>query len=153
MITQLKNHHFVTIILYLLLSHVLAFYRRVRDTDSEHCCPMSLHLFDRTIKERVTQPLPLLLAVLVLLTGCGQSEIESGADAVSGRRSQADHSVDSTFPRYGGHLRVGYNIAPTSLDAVLGRSGGDAYYWRQIFDQLVDVDPQLQPRPGTGRNP
>ena len=52
-------------------------------------------------------------------------------------------------PRYGGHLRVGYTLEPMSLDAVLGRSGGDAYYWRQIFDQLVDADPDLTPRPAT----
>lgn len=96
-----------------------------------------------------TQPLVLLLAALVLV-GCGRSGTESGADAVAGRRSQADgHSAGSASPRYGGHLRVGYSIEPTSLDAVLGRSGGDTYYWRQIFDQLVDVDPQLQPRPKT----
>ena len=93
--------------------------------------------------------LVLLLAALGLI-GCGPSGIESGADAVAGRRSQAyDDSADSTGPRYGGHLRVGYTIEPTSLDAVLGRSGGDAYYWHQIFDQLVDVDPQLQPRSST----
>ena len=50
-------------------------------------------------------------------------------------------------PKHGGHLRVGYAIDPTSLDAVLGRSGGDAYYWRQIFDQLIDVDRDLVPQP------
>ena len=52
-------------------------------------------------------------------------------------------------PQYGGHLRIGYTVEPMSLDAVLGRSGGDAYYWRQIFDQLVDADPDLTPRPAT----
>ena len=52
-------------------------------------------------------------------------------------------------PRYGGHLRIAYTNEPMSLDAVLGRSGGDAYYWRQIFDQLVDADPELAPRPAT----
>jgi ABC-type transport system substrate-binding protein len=43
-------------------------------------------------------------------------------------------------PQYGGHLRVGYGLEPTSLDPIAGRSGGDAYYFRQIFDQLVDAD-------------
>ena len=52
-------------------------------------------------------------------------------------------------PQHGGHLRVGFNSEPTSLDAVLGRSGADAYYWRQVFDQLVDADPDLNPRPAT----
>ncbi len=83
----------------------------------------------------------LLLAVLVPM-GCRGPAAESGAEA----RPQW---VDDGSPRYGGHLRVGYSIEPTSLDAVLGRSGGDTYYWRQIFDNLVDVDPQLQPRPST----
>lgn len=52
-------------------------------------------------------------------------------------------------PTYGGHLRVGFGGEPTSLDAVLGRGGGDAYYWRQIFDQLVDANPDLSPRVST----
>lgn len=52
-------------------------------------------------------------------------------------------------PQMGGHLRVAYNLPPTSLDPALGRSGGDAYYWKQMFDQLVDADDQLRPRPAT----
>jgi peptide/nickel transport system substrate-binding protein len=52
-------------------------------------------------------------------------------------------------PRQGGHLRVGYQLFPTSLDAILGRSGGDAFYWRQIYDQLVDADQSLNPRAAT----
>lgn len=43
-------------------------------------------------------------------------------------------------PVYGGHLRVGYALEPTSLDPIVGRSGGDTYYFRQMFDQLVDAD-------------
>jgi ABC-type transport system substrate-binding protein len=49
-------------------------------------------------------------------------------------------------PSYGGHLRVGIPKFPTSLDAHLGRSGWDAYYWRQITDHLVDADRGLKPR-------
>ena len=52
-------------------------------------------------------------------------------------------------PQYGGKLRVAYNLAPGALDPVVGRSGGDAYYWRQFCDQLVDADPSLKPRPET----
>jgi peptide/nickel transport system substrate-binding protein len=52
-------------------------------------------------------------------------------------------------PQYGGHLRVGYALEPTSLDPIAGRSGGDAYYWRQMFDQLVDMDQQGNPDPST----
>ncbi|MEM7018942.1 MAG: ABC transporter substrate-binding protein [Pseudomonadota bacterium] len=51
--------------------------------------------------------------------------------------------------QYGGHLRVGYSLEPTSLDAVLGRSGGDAYYWHQIYDQLVDANIDLTPKLST----
>jgi ABC-type transport system substrate-binding protein len=58
-------------------------------------------------------------------------------------------SADSSSPRYGGHLRVGHYIEPSSLDAVLGRFGGDAYYFRQMFDNLVDVGPEVNPRPST----
>ncbi len=43
-------------------------------------------------------------------------------------------------PQYGGHLRVGVGVELTSLDPIAGRSGADAYYFRQIFDQLVDAD-------------
>ena len=52
-------------------------------------------------------------------------------------------------PRYGGRLRVGFNAFPGALDAVVGRSGTDAYYWRQMYDQLVDADPSLTPSPAT----
>lgn len=52
-------------------------------------------------------------------------------------------------PQYGGKLRVAYQLAPGALDPVVGRSGGDAYYWRQFVDQLVDADPALKPRPAT----
>jgi peptide/nickel transport system substrate-binding protein len=73
-------------------------------------------------------------------------KIESDADG--GARHLSDPSAPPT-PRYGGHLRVAQRLEPTSLDAVLGRSGFDTYYWRQIFDNLVDVDPELNPRPST----
>lgn len=52
-------------------------------------------------------------------------------------------------PQTGGHLRVGYTIEPTSLDPVAGRSGGDTYYWRPMFDQLIDLDQAGLPDPST----
>ena len=103
----------------------------------------------RIMRNVWTRPLVLLLAALSLLE-CGRSADESGADGVTVRSRTVDsHSADSSSPRYGGHLRVAYVNEPTSLDAVLGRSGGDTYYWRQMFDNLVDVDPELNPRPST----
>lgn len=84
----------------------------------------------------------LLVLVASVLVACGGSDVD---------RPGSKELRDTRPPgsRYGGHLRVGFTTEPTSLDAVLGRSGGDAYYWRQIFDQLVDVDANLEPRPST----
>ncbi len=76
------------------------------------------------------------------LSGCG-SDVET-----SDMTAQPPKPPPAS-PRHGGHLRVGFGLEPTSLDAVLGRSGGDAYYWHQIFDQLVDANPDLSPRPET----
>ena len=76
------------------------------------------------------------------LSGCGSGIETSDMTAQPSKPPPAS-------PRHGGHLRVGVSGEPTSLDAVLGRSGGDAYYWHQIFDQLVDANPNLSPRPET----
>lgn len=84
------------------------------------------------------------LLVVSILASCGGSG--GRAEVFDGPLSDPD---DPSSPRYGGHLRIGYAIEPTSLDAVLGRSGGDTYYWRQLFDNLVDVDPDLNSRPST----
>lgn len=58
-------------------------------------------------------------------------------------------AVHAEEAQRGGHLRVGLALEPTSLDPVLGRSGGDAYYYRQIFDQIVDADQSLNPDEGS----
>ena len=76
------------------------------------------------------------------LSGCG-----SGVETLD--MTAQPPKPPPASPRHGGHLRVGVSLEPTSLDAVLGRSGGDAYYWHQIFDQLVDANPDLSPRPET----
>ena len=88
-------------------------------------------------------PLTAVLAatLIVGLGGCSSSD-EDASENTTRREPR-------TEPVHGGHLRVGYALEPTSLDAVLGRSGGDAYYWRQIYDQLVDADRDLNPRPST----
>ena len=52
-------------------------------------------------------------------------------------------------PRSGGHLRVAYALEPTSLDPAVGRSGGDIYYVRAMFDALVDADQAGSPSPAT----
>jgi hypothetical protein len=69
------------------------------------------------------QPLAPLLTVLALI-GCGQPDIETGVEGGARRISEPS---DSPSPRYGGHLRVAQRHEPTSLDAVLGRSGFDTY--------------------------
>ena len=53
----------------------------------------------------------------------------------------------TTTPKYGGTLTFAYTLAPGSLDPAVGTSGGDAYYWQQIFDQLVAAHPDLSPAP------
>lgn len=87
-----------------------------------------------------------VLLLMLFLGGCGetarQTSIQNAAGSTRIETTPQGH-------QYGGHLRVGYAIEPTSLDAVLGRSGGDAYYWHQIYDQLVDASPDLSPRPST----
>jgi len=52
-----------------------------------------------------------------------------------------------TKPKYGGTITFAYTLAPGSLDPAVGTSGGDAYYWQQIFDQLVAAHPDLSPAP------
>ena len=52
-------------------------------------------------------------------------------------------------PQYGGHLRVGYGLEPSSLDPHVAKSGGDVYFWRQMFDQLVNVDQTGKPDAST----
>ncbi|MEE2777434.1 MAG: ABC transporter substrate-binding protein [Acidobacteriota bacterium] len=79
-----------------------------------------------------------VLACVATLSGCRER-------ATAGDLPTALKTHDSG-PRYGGHLRVGYTTEPMSLDAVLGRSGGDAYYWHQIYDQLIDAHRDLRPR-------
>ena len=49
--------------------------------------------------------------------------------------------------KYGGHLKVAIPGHFTSMDPHLGRSGWDAYLWRQFTDHLVDADRSLNPRP------
>jgi peptide/nickel transport system substrate-binding protein len=50
-------------------------------------------------------------------------------------------------PKYGGHLRFAYGLEASSLDPHLGRSGGDGYYWKQMFDLLVGADSSLISQP------
>jgi len=93
----------------------------------------------------VSAPLLLLAGLLSLLVACAP---ESRAERLESEALKPRPPAVGG-PRYGGHLRVGHSLEPTSLDAILGRSGADAYFWRQIFDQLVDADQQLHPRPET----
>ena len=56
-------------------------------------------------------------------------------------------STVTAAPKYGGELRFAYGLEASSLDPHLGRSGGDAYYWRQIFDHIVGADAAYVSRP------
>ncbi|MEE9436194.1 MAG: ABC transporter substrate-binding protein, partial [Candidatus Adiutricales bacterium] len=46
-------------------------------------------------------------------------------------------------PTKGGHLKWAYGLEASSLDPHMGRSGGDAYYWKQMYDLLVGADSKL----------
>ncbi len=106
---------------------------------------MSVVPLSSPLREIVSGSVVLLSVLLTAVVGCAP---ESRADRLeAGAAAPRPPAVGG--PRYGGHLRVGHSLEPTSLDAVLGRSGADAYFWRQLFDQLVDADPQLAPRPET----
>jgi len=48
---------------------------------------------------------------------------------------------------YGGRLRMAYGLEASSLDPHLGRSGGDGYYWKQMYDNLVGADALLVAQP------
>ena len=80
-------------------------------------------------------------------TGVGRRALVTGTLAGAGVMLARHGRAQAETPRYGGKLRVAYNLAPGALDPAVGRSGGDAYYWRQYCDSLVDVDPNMQPRP------
>jgi len=47
----------------------------------------------------------------------------------------------------GGHLRLPLGLEASSLDPHMGRSGGDAYYWKQMYDHLVGADSKLVSQP------
>jgi peptide/nickel transport system substrate-binding protein len=66
--------------------------------------------------------------------------LKIGSVVTLGLLASSGLSLAQETPKYGGHLRVGYALEPTSLDPIVGRSGGDTYYFRQMFDQLVDAD-------------
>jgi ABC-type transport system substrate-binding protein len=88
----------------------------------------------------------IIITGLFFLCGCGPSETRV-------REEAKPRHVTAQGIQYGGHIVIGYNTEPTSLDAILGRSGGDAYYWHQIYDQLIDANPDLTPRPETSLAP
>ena len=92
------------------------------------------------MKRPIYQAIMSLSFGLVFLGGCSDST------------QQAEPKPILSTPQgiqYGGHLRVGLASEPTSLDAVLGRGGQDAYYWHQIYDQIIDLNNDLSPRKET----
>jgi peptide/nickel transport system substrate-binding protein len=71
--------------------------------------------------------------------------MRAGAASVLALGLACSGAAAQDTPQYGGHLTVGVALEPTSLDPATGRSGGDAYYYRQIFDNLVNADKLLTP--------
>ena len=55
--------------------------------------------------------------------------------------------IQAAGPTYGGELIYAYGAKPMSLDPHLGRAGGDAYFWRRMYDHIVGADANYVSRP------
>jgi ABC-type transport system substrate-binding protein len=76
----------------------------------------------------------------------GQASISPTVAPAAGAPAPTAGSRASAV-KTGGMLTVAYGLNPSSLDPHLGNSGGDAFYWRAMFDTLVGLDQQYQPTP------
>ena len=70
------------------------------------------------------------------------------ATAPSNPASSSPSSAPAGNPVYGGTLTATSPAAPSSLDPVLGGSGGDQFSLYPMFDRLVNFTPDLKPIPG-----
>jgi peptide/nickel transport system substrate-binding protein len=80
------------------------------------------------------------VAVAVVASAC------SSAPAASNSASSAPAAAGT--PQHGGTLTATTPTAPSSLDPILGGSGGDQFSLYPIFDRLVNFTPDLKPIPG-----
>jgi len=78
-------------------------------------------------------------------TSAGSTTIPGTTTVPTTATTTAATTTSSDQPKYGGYLRYAYSLEPSSLDPQTGNSGGDAYYWKQMYDHLVADDPLLVP--------
>ncbi len=88
-----------------------------------------------------TRAVALMLAAGLLLAGCGGGSTSSSTSSTT--------TGAATTPRAGGELTVADPLPPTSLDPILGTSGGDQMSLYPIYDRLINFNPStLDPEPG-----
>ncbi|MBA4181057.1 MAG: hypothetical protein C0506_10755 [Anaerolinea sp.] len=80
------------------------------------------------------------------LVGCGDDNDEKDAQTPGGGSPQAGGSPAAPQIKRGGELKVAYGLEPSSLDPHDGVSGGDHYFFEDMFNFLVghDANSQLQ---------
>lgn len=71
------------------------------------------------------------------LVGCGDDDDDNNG---GGQSEQPTSAPDVNAPKLGGTLKVGYGLEPSSLDPHDGTSGGDHYFFEDIYDFLVRHD-------------
>ncbi len=89
----------------------------------------------------------LLMALALVLASCAPAATTTPPTTTPPTTTPPTTTPPTTTPpagpQYGGNLRYAYGLEPSSLDPQTGVSGGDAYYWKQMYDELVGADPSL----------
>lgn len=90
-----------------------------------------------------TRGVALVLAAGLLLAGCASGSKSPTKTSTPGTTGSA------ATPKAGGDLTVADPLPPTSLDPILGTSGGDQMALYPIYDRLINFNPKtLGPEPG-----
>ena len=69
------------------------------------------------------------------LVGCGGDDDSTGSTPAAGGKTAA-----AGTPKTGGTLQIAYGLEPSSLDPHSGVSGGDNYFYEDMFDVLIQRD-------------
>ncbi len=71
------------------------------------------------------------------IAGCGDDDDDDAGDAGT---PQPGASPTAVAAKVGGDLKISYGLEPSSLDPHTGNSGGDNYFYEDMFDVLVQRD-------------
>lgn len=82
----------------------------------------------------------LVAAAALALSGCGSTGSQSPVSGAS--------AAPQGTPVHGGTLKLNTPLAPSTLDPVLGNSGGDYPSLLPIYDRLINVNQKAEPIPG-----